>query len=120
MRFVAFQVLVFIVENDVATSDGFTGVVVVLDVVGFEMQAAIVDFHVAIREVLATLAALGTVGGDGGNFSGARRQMDLLRESGYGEKKPRENGEEETAAGSAGNLGCRCLHAAFKLNESNG
>src|SRR5580704_1005302 len=45
MRFVGLEMLVFVIEQDMAGSDGFVGSIVVFDVVGAEPRVSIVNVH---------------------------------------------------------------------------
>ena len=56
--FVGFEVLIFVVENNVAARDGFVGLVVVLDVVGAEALIAVVNVNGAVGGGDVALARL--------------------------------------------------------------
>ena len=58
VRFVGFQVLIFVVEDDVAAGDGFVGLVVVFDVVGLQALVAVVNVHGAVGDGEVALALL--------------------------------------------------------------
>lgn len=50
MSFIGFEVLVVVVEADVAAGKGFGGFFVVLDVIGLEALVAVVNVDVIVRE----------------------------------------------------------------------
>ena len=120
MGFVAFQVLVFIVEDHMAPCHGESGVVVVLNVIRLEAQAAESDFDVSVSQEEATHTALCAARGDRGYFAGPGRKAHLLGKAGFGAREPEKREKEKRVAGSRDKFGRRYLHAAFRLSETKG
>ena len=108
--FVGFDVLIFIVEDDVAARDGFVGLVVVFDVVGAEALIAVVNVDGAFGGGDVALAGLRADRGEVGDaafggltdFLGARQRG---AEECDGMRTQREAPSEETASGARGNSG---------------
>ncbi len=76
--FVGFEVLVFVVELDMAAGEGVAGAVVVLHMVGAEAKFLVLEVHVAIGDEEVALALLRTAGGKRGVAAFAGGEMDLL------------------------------------------
>jgi len=64
LRLRRLDVLIFVVENDVASCGGFVGAVVVFDVVGAERDFTVLNEDVLIGDKEVALLFLRTVGGD--------------------------------------------------------
>ena len=73
-----FNVLIVVVERDMAGGGGFVGAVVVFDVVRAERDFAILDEDVLIGDKEVALLFLRTVGGDFHDFALAGGQPDEL------------------------------------------
>src|SRR5882724_10874249 len=122
MRFVSLEVLVVIVEQNVAGGDGFEGLAVIFDMVGAKARVSIADVDITIGGGDVTAAALCFCFqlGDAGLRS---RQMNLLSagercgRAGEGGKK---HNQENQGAQREGNLrtGMK-IHPEHAINESS-
>jgi len=101
MDFVGFEMLIFVIVNNVAAGDGFGSFVVVLDVIGLQARVAIVQIDVAIGDIEVALALL-LLGGEVRDAAFGGRQANLLgvergRSDGEpGKKKQRQMGGQLT------------------------
>src|SRR5262249_25164286 len=75
--FGGFEVLIFVVENNVATRVGFVGLIVVLDVIGAEALVAVVNVYGVVGGGHVALVGLLTKGGEFGDAAFGRL-TDLL------------------------------------------
>src|SRR6267143_6959432 len=119
MRFVSLQVLVVIVEQNVAGGDGFEGLAVIFDVIGAKARVSIADVDITIGGGDVAPAALRSCFqlGDAGL---RRRQMNLLstyeRAGDGGKKRGQEN--QRTQRGESSRTGMK-IHPDHAINESS-
>jgi hypothetical protein len=60
--FVGFEVLILEVVLHVAAREGFRGLIVVLDVIGAQALAGVMDINIIVRDEEIALTALWTLG----------------------------------------------------------
>src|SRR5882672_7381990 len=78
MGFIGFEMLIFEVVLDVAAGESFRSLVVVLDVIGTQALAGVMDINVIVSDEEIALAALRAFGGKLGNTAFGRGWTDLL------------------------------------------
>ena len=79
LGFVRFDVLVLVIELDVAACHGVVSLIVVLDVVRAQPHIFVTNVHVAVGNIQISLAALRTARGKFGDAPFPRRKVGLLR-----------------------------------------
>jgi hypothetical protein len=78
MGFIGFKVLTFKVVLYVAASEGFRGLVIVLDVIGAQALASVMNIDVIVGDEEIALPALRTLGGKLGDTAFGRGRAGLL------------------------------------------
>jgi len=78
MGFIGFKVLIFEVVLYVAASEGFRGLVIVLNVIGAQALASVMNIDVIVGDEEIALPALRTLGGKLGDTALGRGRAGLL------------------------------------------
>src|SRR5215471_973133 len=112
MAFIALQMLVFEIKDDMALHGSLRSRVVILDVIGSEAHAAVSDVHIVVGNIQAANAALGSTRGDFGDAAGRRVLRRLLRKGRCGEKKKEQSKPAGFELADDYKLGKEAAHAA--------